>query len=259
MSSQRRPGAPRGPLPAGVYWRRRVFVLGVAFALVFVLARWLGGSSDGSDDDAPAAEQAGSQVQATDTVTAGATDATATETAGKPGKKGKPTLAVPEGACDSSDIAITPSVAKGAEAGRDVKLRLSLQTNTSEACTWQVSRSTVVVRISQGGQQVWSTQQCPGAVPAESVVVRRAVATVVELTWEEARESRAHCMRRTDWAMPGDYTISAAPMGGEPAEAAFTLGKTTRETKTVSPDATTEKTQKKAQRKSGKKPTTPTN
>lgn len=251
MSSQRRPGAPRGPLPAGVYWRRRVFVLGVAFSLVFVLARWLGGSSDGSDDKTPTAEQAGSQVQATGTVTAGATEATTTQAAGERGKKGKSSLAVPEGACEPADIAITPSVAKGAEAGRDVTLRLSLQTLTSEACTWQVSRSSVVVRISQGGQQVWSTQQCPRAVPAESVVVRRAVATVVELTWEEARESRAHCTRRADWAMPGDYTISAAPLGGEPAEAAFVLGKTTAETVTSTPDAETEKPRKK--------PTKPTN
>lgn len=232
MSSQRRPTSAggrttRGPLPADVYWRRRFFVLAVAFSLVFVIARWLTAGSDGESDKTPVAEQAGAQVSATQTVTAG--DEPATETASPGARSTTPTLAAPEGICDAADVAITPSVAKSSAAGRDVTLTLSLQTLESEACTWQVSSSNVTVRITQGGEEVWTTRQCPKAVPSESVVVRRAVATVVELTWAEARESNAGCTRKAGWVLPGDFTIAAAALGGEPAEAEFTLVSPTAE------------------------------
>lgn len=221
-----------------MYWRRRVFVLGTAFALVFVIARWLTGSSDGRSEDDAVAEQAGAQVQATGTVTAGQSSATATATVSPSGRKSaSPTLAAPEGTCAASDIAVTPSVAKGAEAGDDVTLRLSLQTLESEACTWQVSRSSLTVKISDGSDELWTTQHCPGAVPSESVVVRRAVATVVELTWN-AKESAARCSQRTAWVLPGDYTIAAASLGGEPAEADFTLVRPAARTVEVTPRST---------------------
>lgn len=252
MPSARRPApargrATRGPLPAGVYWRRRVFVLGVAFALVFVIARWLGGGSDASSD-APAAEQAGARVEATQTVTAGKPTATATgTTSGEPAGTAAtapttPTLAAPEGPCDPADVVVTPSVAEPAEAGGDVTLHLSLQTSESEACTWTVSRSTVTVKIADGADQVWSSQQCPKVVPTESVVVRRAVATVVELTWN-GRESAARCAPRTEWVWFGDYTIAAAALGGEPVSTEFTLVKPTAR-KAATTGATTKPTAK---------------
>lgn len=224
MSSQRRPSSAsgrttRGPLPADVYWRRRLFVGTVAFSLVFVIARWLTGGSDGSSDETPTVEQAGAQVSATQTVTAGEATSTAPVS---PGAKASPTLAAPEGICEASDVAVTPSVAKGAVAGGNVTLNLSLQTLTSEACTWQVSSSSVTVRIAKGGEEIWSTRQCAKAVPSQSVVVRRAVATIVTMTWN-ARESNQGCTSRTAWVLPGDFTIAAAALGGEPVEAAFSL------------------------------------
>ena len=53
------PMAPRGPLPARVYWFRRLVVLGVAVLLVAGLARLLGGSSDASSDEDAQATTAG--------------------------------------------------------------------------------------------------------------------------------------------------------------------------------------------------------
>ncbi|HWJ10862.1 MAG TPA: hypothetical protein VNS46_15895 [Nocardioides sp.] len=242
----------RGPLPPGVYWRRRVFVLGTAFALVFVIARWLTGSSDGASDDAAVAEQAGAQVQATGTVTAG--EPTSSMTASPSGRKGgspTPTLAAPEGTCEASDVVVTPSVVAPAEAGGDVTLTLSLQTTESEACTWQVSRDTVTVRISDGSDVLWTTQQCPAAVPTESVVVRRTVATLVELTWD-AKESAARCTSRTNWVWPGEYSLAAAALGGEPTETEFTLVRAVAKTVEVTPKSTA--TPKATATKKPKKP-----
>ncbi len=226
-----------------------MFVLGTAFALVFVIARWLTGSSDGRSDDV--AEQAGAPVGATGTVTAGQSTATPTTTASASGRKATPTLAAPEGTCEASDVAVTPSVATPAEADDDITLRLSLQTLESEACTWQVSRDSVIVKISDGSDELWTTQQCPAAVPVESVVVRRSVATVVELSWN-GKESAAGCSRRTAWVLPGDYTIAAASLGGEPAEAEFRLVRPAARTVEVTPKPTA--TAKATATKKPKKP-----
>lgn len=242
MSSQRRPPSvrgrtTRGPLPADIYWRRRLFVLALAFSLVFVIGRWLSGGSDADSTAAPAAEQAGAQVSATQTVTVGeGTAEGAADPEGEVAAEATPTLAAPEGTCDAADVVVTPSVAKSSVAGQDATVALSLQTIESEACTWRVARNTVTVRISQGGAEVWTTRQCPKVVPSESVVVRRAVATVVELTWPETRESDEGCTRRAGWALPGTFTIAAAALGGEPTEAEFTLVGPSKETTPEEPD-----------------------
>ncbi|UUW91669.1 hypothetical protein [Pimelobacter simplex] len=281
MSSPRRPSpaggrsTARGPLPPSVYWRRRVFVLGVAFALVFIIARWLTAGSDGSSGDADTAEQAGNGVAATETVTAGqdgdkkggsgkgADEPTGGASGGASGgtptgptTPTTPTLAPPQGNCSASDVLVTPSVAAGAVAGRDVALQLSLQTRTAEACTWEIGPKSLTVRIGQGRAGVWSTQQCPRAVPRQSVVVRRQVATIVQLTWAETRKSTEGCTAGAGWAMPGDFTIAAAALGGEPTEAEFSLGKPVAATVHVTPsdDATSTKAKKKP-----KKSKTPVN
>jgi hypothetical protein len=231
-----------------VYWRRRAFVLGIAFALVFVIARLLTAGSDGSSDEKPAAEQAGGQVEETSDAdaspdrTAGAGDG-ATGPATVPTT---PTLAVPDGECAAADVLVTPSIAPGAVAGRDVTISLSLQTRESEACTWQVSADSLAVKVAQGAEDVWTTRQCKQAIPAQSVVVRRAVPTIIQITWAEARESTDGCTRRAGWAEAGDFTVAAAALGGEPAEADFTLSAPVAATIQVTPDAQHTKKAKKS-------------
>ncbi|WP_435770396.1 hypothetical protein [Nocardioides sp. SYSU DS0651] len=227
---------PSRRLPASVYWRRRIFVLGLAGALVFLTATWLTGGSDGRSTETPTAEQAGAEVPVTGAATGAATGdasagrATAGPTAPSGQARGKrkrtarptPTLAAPEGTCEAADVRVTPSVDESAVAGRDVAIALSLQTIAAEACTWKVAPDTITVRIARPSGALWTTQHCRKAVPTESVVVRRAVPTVVRLSWN-ARESAEGCRRATEWVLPGDYTIAAAALGGEPVETDFSL------------------------------------
>ncbi|WP_141015280.1 hypothetical protein [Nocardioides sambongensis] len=131
-------------------------------------------------------------------------------------------LVEPEGRCASSDVVVTPLVEE-AVGGQDVTIGLQLQTREAAACTWKVSRNSVAVKILDGSTEVWTSRQCPGALPEESVVVRWAVATVVEMTWADARESDRECSGQAGWAMPGDYTVIAAALGGEPSETTFDL------------------------------------
>ena len=236
--NDRRPTT-RGPLPPEVYWRRRFFVVALAATLVFLIGSVLSGGGDASSEEAPVARQAAGQ--ASDTITV---QPTAKARRGKAGKSqptgpmvgptlGQTELAQPEGPCDASDVIVTPQVVD-AVAGREVTIGLRLQTTGVAACTWKVSGSSVAVKIQDGTYEVWTSRECPRAVPKESVVVRRAIATVVEMTWN-ARESAAGCPRGTDWAMPGDFTATAAAYGGEPAETTFEMVLPSAATTTVAP------------------------
>ena len=238
--SARRP-LTRGPLPPEVYWRRRFFVITLALTLVFVIGSVLSGGSDGDDD--PAAQQA-AVAEPTRTVTV--TPTAANE--GREGRRGRrpggvgatpravetTPLAEPDGPCEAVDVAMTPVVEEGV-AGQDVTIGLSLQSAESEACTWRVTKRTAMVKILDGSTEVWNSRECPADMPNESVVVRRAVATVVEMTWTEARESDPECSNQRGWAMAGDYTVVASTIGGEPAESTFDLVAPTARTVTVEP------------------------
>src|SRR6478735_2058332 len=153
------PAMTRGPLPARVYWTRRLFVLGTALLLVFGIARLLGNGSDATDD--------GSARLASDntsTSPAPSFDASTPSQSVKPGKNNKrskepepsPTLAAPTGTCSGADVAVTPKV-ENAVGGRPVNIVLQLRTMVSEACTWRVAPDSLAVSITSGDDDIWSS------------------------------------------------------------------------------------------------------
>lgn len=222
---------PRGPLPARVYWTRRIVVLGIPLLLVVVIARVLGGSSDGKDASAGQATQAGATVvETTQAPTAGPTAEVVT---GKRGKKGKkqleqettppePVLAEPSGPCTDSDIVATPAITSAA-GGADVPITINLRTIVSEACTWQASPQTLTVTITSGSDFIWSSRECPASIPAQDVVIRQAVDTPVVVTWKDAKRSDETCSGRTEWAKLGFYHVEAAALGGDGTDVQFEL------------------------------------
>jgi hypothetical protein len=217
----------RGPLPAGVYWRRRLLVLCLGLFLVICLARVLGGGSDGSSNGGRAAQVSATQTSSTPSSPESSSGPTvpATHKTGKPGKgqssSQAPVLAQPDGSCSGSDIAVTPEV-KQAVAGRDVFIVLKLRTLVSDACTWRVSAQHLTLKITSGKDDIWSSRECPRVVPTRDVVVRRDVTTSVGITWN-ARRSNEHCARFTEWALPGFYHVAAAALAGEPSDLQFKL------------------------------------
>lgn len=236
MSSVTRP---RGPLPRRVYWTRRAVVLGVALLLVFGVAQVLGGGSDGKDT--PKAQT----VAGSPTITPSPTP-TAEKTRKKTNRKGKkrrqkaatpavtptpPPLAEPSGPCTDSDVVVTASV-EGARAGGDVTITLNVTTKVSEACTFDVSPESVVLRLTSGSDRIWTSQQCPSAIPTVTVVARRAVPGTATVTWNGQR-SNDQCNRTAPWALPGYYHATAAALGSDPTDVQFLLAPP--ETRTVTP------------------------
>lgn len=214
------PLQPRGPLPARVYWTRRLVLLAVVLVLVTGFARLLGGSSDGSDGN-DKATTAGS------TTASAPSESTTTEPVKKKRKKKpqtptEPPLAEPTGVCDSSDVVATPVVAE-AQGDTNVPITLNLRTVASPACTWTVSPETLTVSITSGSDAIWSSRECPASIVPQDVVVRQAVDAPIVVTWEGARRSDEGCTEQREWAMPGFYHVEAAALGGEPTDIQFEL------------------------------------
>ncbi|WP_435742783.1 hypothetical protein [Nocardioides sp. SYSU DS0663] len=242
----------RGPLPPSVYWRRRLVVLSLALVVALGVGRLVSGGSDGSEADrastvaadastpAPTPTQPGTGTgteTGTETGTvlpstgpapgqaAGGTTGEADPKQGKRGKKAappEPVLTEPEGRCDSADVAVTPEVPE-AVAGRHVEVVLNLRTVLSPACTWRVSPSNLTLNITSGSDDIWSTRECPRALPAEDVVIRNNATTAVSVTWRRAARMDDECSRIVEWAMPGYYHATAAALGGEPSDVQFRL------------------------------------
>ena len=110
-------------------------------------------------------------------------------------------LAQPSGPCSPDDVVVAPEV-RNPVGGGDVVIALMFRTLVSPACTFEVSAQTITLNITSGNDPIWSTRQCPGAVPTTNVVARKDLATYLFVTWNGKR-SDATCSRLTEWALPG--------------------------------------------------------
>jgi hypothetical protein len=134
-----------------------------------------------------------------------------------------PPLPEPTGRCSDDDVVVTPSVSD-AQATRYVLIHLTLRTKVTTACTWRTSHRTLQLQITSGSDRIWSTIDCPRAIPTQDVVVRRDTDAVVNVAWS-SRRSDEDCSSHTQWAMPGYYHVQVAALGGEPQDVQFALTK----------------------------------
>ena len=246
----------RGPLPASVYWRRRVYALLTLCAVVSLvagLARAVtGGEEEGAQVTLSGAATTGPEPTAgatgdpdvsalpiDDAADAAGQQATrpqgkGTKDKGSKGKKAEPTLPEPQGSCLEQDVVVRPEVTS-AVAGRPVTVTLRLRTRVAEACTWELSAKTFTWKVTSGPDEIWTSRECPRAVPARELVVRRDTETTTDLVWG-GRRSDAECSRLTEWALPGWYHATVAPLAGEPKDTQFELRSPAPATVTASPE-----------------------
>ena len=214
-------------------------MLGVALLLVVAVAQILAGGSDAKDT--PKAQTVAGSPTVTPTPTPTA-EKKATKKKNRKGKKRKqraetpappppPPLAEPSGPCTDSDVVVTAS-AEGARAGGDVVITLNVTTKVSEACTFDVSPESVVLRLTSGTDRIWTSQQCRSAIPTVTVVARKTVPGTATVTWHGHRSNDA-CNRTAPWALPGYYHATAAALGSDPTDVQFLLAPP--ETRTITP------------------------
>ncbi|WP_344043415.1 hypothetical protein [Nocardioides panacihumi] len=221
----------RGPLQAGVYWRRRLAVLGVVLLLVIGISRMFGGGGEDPNAKAtnvsarttPTPSVTPSPTATTSSPSVAATPTTTPAPAPTPTVSAAPTLPAPTGRCSDDDVVVAPSVTD-AQATRTVILRLTLRTMVTTACTWRTSSHSIQMKITSGSDRIWSTIDCPRAIPTQDVVVRRDSDAVVNVAWN-SRRSDETCSSHTQWAVPGYYHVAVAALGGEPRDIQFALTK----------------------------------
>jgi hypothetical protein len=247
MSSVTRP---LGPLPARVYWTRRLILLALVFVLVFGVARLLGGGGGNGPSARPVAAGASSTPTSSKSPTTSpstpvataptvSSSPTATNSVGAAAKKATASpsgtaLPAPSGPCSVNDLVVTPAIKNQAHAGKPVTFEMQLKTKSTPACTFRAGADAMVVKITSGSDRIWSTQDCPKAIPTRSVVVRKDTPATVDVTWNGMR-SDSTCSRATSWAQPGYYHAMAAVYGADPVDAQFVLMKPVRPTVTAKP------------------------
>lgn len=236
-------GLTRGPLPAEVYWRRRLAFLSVVVLLVLVIAKLMPGGGH-----APKATDVAHVTQPTHGASSGTTPAAdptgaASSTTADVIQSPTPTPTVssspptPTAVCSDDDISVVPSVTD-AQATKPVVITLAISSITTPACLWDVSPSTLQLKITSGSDRIWSTLDCPKAVPNQRVVVQRSVPTDVNIRWN-TRRSDSGCPAQTQWAMPGSYHVAVAALGGQPDNLQFALSKPTAAPPSALPSAVT--------------------
>jgi hypothetical protein len=220
----------RGPLPARVYWVRRLMLLGIATLLVVGVARILGGSSDGSggpDRVTTVADTGAPSVAPTTNGPAPNPTPTTEHSTGVSPHGGKQAddpvtqRAQPSGPCSADDVAVMPSVPNPV-AGRDITVVLDLSTLRTPACTWTLSGDTLAMKITSGSDLIWTTVQCSRSIPTRDLVLRQGDPVRVKLTWD-ARRSEPGCPVQTAWALPGTYHLHVAALAGHPQDVTFLL------------------------------------
>jgi hypothetical protein len=211
-------------------------VLALAFGLVYGIAHLLGGVSDGKSGGDTAAPVGADATSLSPTTCSPTDPPTHSPTGKKPPKTNRPPpLAQPDGPCSDDEVVVTPFLSSPV-AGSPVAIGLEITSIDSAACTFRVSSSTVVVKLISGEDFIWSSQECPKAVPAVDVVARASLPAMENVYWS-GRRSDEGCSTTTEWARAGWYHAVAAALGGEPTDVQFELALPIGETitKTASP------------------------
>lgn len=217
-------------------------MLSIAAALVVGIAQLLDVSSDEPGAGLSATTVGSGTVPSPPAETSAARPGAEQPGTNDAGKQRKPTrkrtrtpLPEPTGPCEPSDVVVTPVIVGPARAGSPVSIRLDVTTIESAACTYRVSARSVAVKVVSGTDRIWSSQDCPAAVPEIDVVARKKVPGVAEMQWRGQR-SDGGCTRTTPWALAGWYYAQAAGFGAEPTSTQFELRPAVAATITPKPD-----------------------
>lgn len=219
-------------------------MLSIAVALAVGIAQLLGISSDEPAADVSATTVGSGTVPSPPVTTADARAEEQTRGKGRRDEARKPKrtktpLPEPTGPCEPSDVVVTPAIVGAAYAGSPVAIRLEVTTLDTPACTYRVSPRTVAVKLVSGTDRIWSSQDCPGAVPEVDVIARQKVPGVAEMQWRGQR-SDSGCTRTTPWALAGWYYVQAAAFGSEPTAVQFELRPAVAPTITPEPEPKSE-------------------
>lgn len=190
---------PRGPLPPGVYWRRRL----ITFALV-VLAATLLVRSCGTEP----ADRLGTSPSASPTVTRKPSATVRPSTSARPSASAAPTRAAGQ-PCRRSDLKVQGLADQRAyAAGARPVLTITVTNVGPVACTRDFGSAATELRVMSGSSRVWSSDDCTRAGTASVVTFTSGQRRTSTVTWSR-KHSQPGCAGARQDAAAGTYRVVA--------------------------------------------------
>ena len=182
---------PRGPLPPGVYWRRRLVTFGVVVVVLFAFTRACG--SDGTSVVSPSASPSASPAAT------GSARPTASAT----------TKAPLVARCQDADIVVSARAdAQTYPPSRRPVLTIGVATKSTVPCTRDVGQAAREIRVTSGNDEVWSSDHCsPGGGSQIATLQPGAAPVTFSVTWSRKR-SEPNCPAGAEDAAPGTYRVT---------------------------------------------------
>ena len=227
---------PVGPLPAAVYWRRRLLVLGCAVG-VLGGGGWLGAAvaTGGSPDTAPVAAPAGDTPAPTPGLEQVVPSLAAVQVpSDTPAPSAAPTTEVPPpsapagpapgGPCsdDMIDVAVRPEPASAA-VGSKPTFQLVVTNVSAVACVRTVDAALQeVILVDDAGERVWGSNDCFPETSSDTRTLQPGESVVFPVLWS-GLSSTPGCATPRETPGPGDYVLRARLDTEPSADAPFTL------------------------------------
>jgi hypothetical protein len=251
---------PVGPLPASVYWVRRLVLLAAVGLVIYLAVSLLRpdepetssqASPRPSSSRTPAAlitptnEPTGGVVSRRHRSSGGgggsgssdqATERTSGAARGSNAKEPAPVGTSPEGAerstrrspgqpedCWSDQIRVAMDLEKDSvAAGQPLAITLRLDQTAPRPCRLTIGPETLRLRITSGSDLIWDSEQCPAALPRGPVVLEPGTTSSLVVTWP-GRRSAHGCPSDTATALPGYYHAWATVAGVDHGHVRFRL------------------------------------
>lgn len=207
-----------------MYVRRRLLLLAAGLLIAWgVVQLWPSGSHDGANPTSTSTVTAlPPSSKPTGSASASATPTPAAPTTPAEGSATTVRLAGGSKACESSDVAMVPSVKSPQNAREAVLVDVAITSSAKKPCVFTPKGLDPLAVITHDGESVWDSSVCATAIVLKPVQLAPGWATTVQVTWMP-RESGTNCSGDEPWLAPADYTLRVGTLGGEPGRADFTL------------------------------------
>jgi hypothetical protein len=218
------PALRKRPERAAVYWRRRVAVLVISMSV-------LGGITWSAAAVLSSAANAGKAAAGRAGLAAGSSQhgssAGARSSAGQNGVSADSGVAVPVRPtgppCPASDVAVTLSATRPSyPAWQQPAFAVDVKSSAGFACSFDIGSGHVLLQISAGAAQVWTSADCAEGLASEPVTLNRSVPAVLTMTWD-AQYSSVGCPVPGRAAPAGTYTAKATDGSVVSNDVTFTI------------------------------------
>jgi len=211
------------PERAAVYWRRRVAVLIISMSalagITWSAAAGLGGLARARTAAADPARISARSLQHAST--AGVASAGVHGNVAADSRVAVPVR--PGRSCPVSDVAVTLSATRVRYSPwQQPGFAVDVVSSASYPCSFDIGAGHVLLQISAGPAQVWTSADCAEGLASQSATLERGVPAVVPMTWDEQYSSPG-CPVPGRAAPAGSYMARATDGSAVSSEVTFTI------------------------------------